>query len=331
MVFSQKSPQREKRVKVDKPKRKNLSRPGGLSVLLRDHRRVAIDSINRLFSTAAASSLTWTMIAIAIALPLFLFLVLQNLQQFGSNIDKATQISIYMELDTSETELLAVQNSLNSHPTILSTEVISQSQALEEFQILSGFGDVLSGLNENPLPAVIVVTPGTEILGQVRILIEELAYINKVDSVQYDLEWLQRLYGILNIAQRLTLMLGVMLAFGVALVVGNTVRLGIENRRDEIVVVKLVGGTNSFVARPFLYTGLWYGSGGGLLAAVLVFLAQFVMEGPVSQVASLYNGEFSLIRLSFSDIFNVLLLSGFLGWFGAWLSVLRHLKAIKPR
>ena len=171
MVFSQKSPQREKRVKVDKPKRKNLSRPGGLSVLLRDHRRVAIDSINRLFSTAAASSLTWTMIAIAIALPLFLFLVLQNLQQFGSNIDKATQISIYMELDTSETELLAVQNSLNSHPTILSTEVISQSQALEEFQILSGFGDVLSGLNENPLPAVIVVTPGTEILGQVRILI----------------------------------------------------------------------------------------------------------------------------------------------------------------
>ncbi|MBN4075134.1 ABC transporter permease [Gammaproteobacteria bacterium AH-315-E17] len=331
MAASRNAAPRKKPAKADKPKRQKHTKPGGLSMLLRNHQQVAVDSLDRLFSAAAASALTWAMIAIAIALPLFLFLVLQNLQQFGSNIDEATQVSLYMELDTSEAELLTVQNALNSHPTISSTEVISQSQALEEFQALSGFGDVLSGLNENPLPAVIVITPNTEILDQVRSLVEELATIDKVDSVQYDLDWLQRLYEILNLAQRLTLMLGGLLAFGVALVVGNTVRLAIENRRDEIVVVKLVGGTNAYVARPFLYTGLWYGVGGGLLATVLVLLAQLVMQGPVSQLAGLYNGEFVLIKLSLSNIFNVLFLSGFLGWFGAWLSVLRHLKAIEPR
>lgn len=331
MAVSSQTKKRNKPQKVDKPKRKKQSNSGGLSGFFRNHQQVAVDSLDRLFSTAAASALTWAMIAIAIALPLFLFLVLQNLQQFGSNIDEATQISIYMELDTSDAELLAVQNSLNSHPTISATEAISPSQALDEFQVLSGFGDVLSGLNENPLPAVFVVTPSTESVGQVRALVDELATFNKVDTVQYDLDWLQRLYEILDLAQRLTLMLGILLAFGVALVVGNTVRLAIENRRDEIVVVKLVGATNSYVARPFLYTGFWYGVGGGILAVAVVLCAQFLMQSPVSQLTGLYDGEFTLIRLSLNDVFNVLLLSGFLGWFGAWLSVLRHLKAIEPR
>jgi cell division transport system permease protein len=334
MATSQKTSLRKKPEKVSKSARPKQQKPikrGGLAVLLRNHQQVAVDSLDRLFSTAASSLLTWAMIAIAIALPLFLFLVLQNLQQFGRNVDDATQISVYMELDASEAEILTVQNTLDSHPAISSIQFISQNQALEEFQALSDFGDALLGLDENPLPAVIVLTPNTEDLDQIRNLAEELEQISKVDVVQYDLDWLQRLYEILDLAQRLTFMLGVLLAVGVALVVGNTVRLAIENRRDEIVVVKLVGGTNSFVARPFLYTGLWYGVGGGLLASVLVLLAQFVMQGPVSQLAGLYNGEFVLIRLVLNEFFNVLLLGGFLGWFGAWLSVLRHLKAIEPR
>ncbi len=332
MAAPKKASKLKKPVQTEKPKhQKSLRSSNRVSALLRSHQLVAVDSLDRLFATAAASALTWTMIAIAIALPLFLFIVLQNLQQFGSNIDETTQISIYMELDSSDAELLAAQTALNSHPAISGSEIISQAQALEEFQALSGFGDALSGLNENPLPAVIVVTPNTDVIEQLRALVSELADLDNVDSVQYDLDWLQRLYGILNLAQRLIIMLGVLLAFGVALVVGNTVRLAIENRRDEIVVVKLVGGTDSFVARPFLYTGLWYGVGGGILATVLVLLAQFFMQGPVSQLADLYNGEFSLIRLSLNDIFNVILLGGFLGWFGAWLSVLRHLKAIEPR
>ncbi len=292
MSASQKACKIKKPARIDKPKRQKPARPGSFSALLRNHQRVAVDSLDRLFSTAAASTLTWAMIAIAIALPLFLFIVLQNLQQFGSNIDETTQISIFMELDSSDADLLAAQTILTSHPAISDTVIISQAQALEEFQALSGFGNALNGLNENPLPAVIVVTPNTEIVEQLRALVSELANLEKVDSVQYDLDWLQRLYGILNLAQRLIIMLGVLLAFGVALVVGNTVRLAIESRREEIVVVKLVGGTDSFVARPFLYTGLWYGVGGGILASFLVLLAQFFMQGPVSQLSELYNGEF---------------------------------------
>lgn len=331
MAATKKEPRRKKALKAEQPKRQSKPKSGGLSVLLRNHQQVAVDSLDRLFSTAASSLLTWAMIAIAIALPLFLFLVLQNLQQFGRNVDEATQISVYMELEASDAEIIAVENTLNNHPAVLSTQVISQNQALEEFQSLSGFGNALLGLDENPLPAVIVLTPNTDDLNQIRRLVLELEQISRVDDVQYDLDWLQRLNEILSLAQRLTLMLGVLLAFGVALVVGNTVRLAIENRRDEIVVVKLVGGTNSYVARPFLYTGLWYGVGGALLASILVLLAQFVMQGPVSQLAGLYDGEFNLIKLGLSEIFNVLLLGGFLGWFGAWLSVLRHLKAIEPR
>ena len=148
--------------------------------------------------------------------------------------------------------------------------------------------------------------------------------------MQFDLDWLQRLYGILNLAQRLTYMIGLLLALGVALVVGNTIKLAIENRRDEIVVVKLVGGTDAYVSRPFLYTGLWYGAGGGLIACVLILLAQLILQGPVSRLAGLYEGEFALVGLGISGFFMVLLLSAMLGWFGAWLSVLRHLRAIEP-
>tara|TARA_R110000824_G_scaffold336_6_gene2081 strand:+ start:1814 stop:2824 length:1011 start_codon:yes stop_codon:yes gene_type:complete len=336
MAISQRNSQRNKpanRKKTEKKEqpRRSISKPGGLSVLFRNHQQVAVDSLDRLFATAAASTLTWVMIAIAIALPLFLFLLLQNLQQFGNNIDEAAQISLFMELDASEAELLNVQNALNSHSGIAATELISTDQALLEFQNLSGFGDALSGLDENPLPAVIVLSPVSESLAEIRTLVAEVAELDGVDYVQFDLDWLQRMYGILNLAQRLTITLGILLALGVALVVGNTVRLAIENRRAEIVVVKLVGGTDSYVARPFLYTGLWYGVGGGLIASVLVLLAQFVMQGPVSNLAGLYDGDFALIGLSLSEISLVLLGSGFLGWFGAWLSVLRHLRAIEPR
>ncbi len=328
MAASRKPTVRKKPVKSDKPRQKKT---GGISNLLRNHQQVAVDSLDRLLASAGTSALTWVMIAIAIALPLFLVLVLQNLQQFGSNIEEATQISIYMELGSSDAELRSLQNNLNGNPAISETMAINPTQALDEFRALSGFGDVLNGLSENPLPPVIAVTPATESLDQIRALVDELVNMPNVDTVQYDLEWLQRLYQLLNLAQRLTLMLGVLLAVGVALVVGNTVRLAIENRRDEIVVVKLVGGTNAYVARPFLYTGLWYGVGGGLLAVMVVLLAQLIMRGPVSQLAGLYGGEFELSSLSLGDVSNVLLLSGFLGWLGAWLSVLRHLHAIEPK
>ncbi len=214
---------------------------------------------------------------------------------------------------------------------ILSVSLITAEAALQEFQQESGFGNILEGLDENPLPSVLVVTPVSQQLEEIQVLLSALQSYSGVETVLFDLAWLQRLSGILSLAQRLTMMLGGLLGIGVALVVGNTIRLAIENRRAEIVVVKLVGGTDAYVARPFLYTGLWYGVGGGLIASVLVWIAQFMLAGPVARLSGLYEGEFELIGLGISGFFLVLAGSALLGWFGAWLSVLRHLRAIEPR
>ncbi len=302
-----------------------------VSSLFRNHQQVAVDSLDRLLGTLTSSLMTWAMIAIALALPLSLLLFLQNLQQFGSDLDEAGQISVFLDITISPERIATIQRELDQRTEILSTQLITADNALLEFRESSGFGDILDGLDENPLPAVLIVTPLSQQVSEIRTLISSLQDYEGVDSVQFDLEWLQRLYEILNLAQRLTYMLGVLLGVGVALVVGNTVRLAIENRRDEIVVVKLVGGTDAYVARPFLYTGLWYGIGGGLIACMLVLIAQLLLRGPLARLSGLYEGGFEFIGLGIDSFFWVLLISGLLGWLGAWLSVLRHLRTIEPR
>jgi len=301
-----------------------------ISNSFRNHQQVAVDSLDRLLASISGTLMIWIMIAIAMALPLFLLLFLQNLQQFGSDLDEASQISVFMNTTTEMPRLEQLRDELLGRSEIQNVEIISAETALQEFQASSGFGDILSGLDENPLPPVLLVTPLAQDAAVLQPLLASLQDYPEVDEVQFDLDWLQRLHGILNLAQRLTYMIGLLLALGVALVVGNTIKLAIENRRDEIVVVKLVGGTDAYVSRPFLYTGLWYGAGGGLIACVLILLAQLILQGPVSRLAGLYEGEFALVGLGISGFFMVLLLSAMLGWFGAWLSVLRHLRAIEP-
>ncbi len=301
-----------------------------ISNSFRNHQQVAVDSLDRLLASISGTLMIWIMIAIAMALPLFLLLFLQNLQQFGSDLDEASQISVFMNTTTEMPRLEQLRDEMLGRSEIQDVEIITAETALQEFQASSGFGDILSGLDENPLPPVLLVTPLAQDAAVLQPLLASLQDYPEVDEVQFDLDWLQRLYGILNLAQRLTYMIGLLLALGVALVVGNTIKLAIENRRDEIVVVKLVGGTDAYVSRPFLYTGLWYGAGGGLIACVLILLAQLILQGPVSRLAGLYEGEFALIGLGISGFFMVLLLSAMLGWFGAWLSVLRHLRAIEP-
>src|SRR5690606_29604436 len=162
-------------------------------------------------------------------------------------------------------------------------------------------------------------------------LARDLGALPGVDHAQLDLQWLQRLQAVIDLARRLTLGLAALLCVGVVLATGNTVRLIIENRRAEILVVKLVGGTDAYVARPFLYAGLWYGVGGGLIAGALVATGLWGLQGPVTRLAGLYGSDFSLSGLPPSGFLLLALGGGLLGWFGAWLSVLRHLRLIEPR
>lgn len=232
--------------------------------------------------------------------------------------------------DLAESDLQAVGERIQAYPGVASVSLITADQALAEFQEASGFGNALEGLDDNPLPAVIVVNPTDESAETVQQLAMTLDAMPEVAMAQVDLEWLQRMYGIVGLARRFTMGLALLLALGVVLAIGNTVRLAIENRRDEILVVKLVGGTDAYVSRPFLYTGIWFGVGGGVIAAVLALLAFLFLSGPFGRLMALYDSDFALSGLTMSDLLLLLIVTGGLGLAGAWVSVLRHLRRIEP-
>lgn len=295
------------------------------------HQETAVDSLLRLLLDPLASLLTWAVIAIALALPLTLILFLQNLQQVGAGLNQVGNISLFMVNDITTEVLDDTMRTLSERADVAEARLITAEQALQEFQQNSGFGETLQGLDTNPLPAVIVVSPIVTSQAAIETLHRELSADPGVEYAQLDLAWLQRLNAIVEVASRLVLLLALMLGAGVILVTGNTVRLAIENRRAEIVVIKLVGGTDAYVSRPFLYTGFWYGAGGGLLAVLLISLIMLGLQGPVSRLVGVYDSNFNLQGLGISNGFLVFLIAGFLGWLGAWISTRRHIRAIEPR
>jgi len=295
------------------------------------HQATAVDSLLRLLNEPVGSVLTATVIGIALALPLCVFLLLQNLQQLGAGLQSDSSISLYLDNSLAAPELEALVAELGERDDIEALRLITPEEALAEFEDESGFADVLEGLDDNPLPPVLLVTPDASTAGEVTALRDFLAEQPGVSEAQIDLEWLQRLNAVVSFSLRLTYLLALLLGLGVLLVIGNTVRMSIENRRAEIVVVKLVGGTDAWVARPFLYTGFWYGIAGGIVALALVGFSLMVLSGPVARLISAYESDFDVIGLGISQGFLVLILAAALGWAGAWLSVLRHLRAIEPR
>lgn len=295
------------------------------------HQATAVDSLLRLLNEPVGSVLTATVIGIALALPLCVFLLLQNLQQLGAGLQSDSSISLYLDNSLAAPELEALVAELGERDDIEALRLITPEEALAEFEDESGFADVLEGLDDNPLPPVLLVTPDASTAGEVTALRDFLAEQPGVSEAQIDLEWLQRLNALVSFSLRLTYLLALLLGLGVLLVIGNTVRMSIENRRAEIVVVKLVGGTDAWVARPFLYTGFWYGMAGGIVALALVGFSLMVLSGPVARLISAYESDFDVIGLGISQGFLVLILAAALGWAGAWLSVLRHLRAIEPR
>ena len=297
------------------------------------HRLVAKDSFKRLLAAPVSSVMTWLVIGIALALPGGFFVALSNIEAVSRGWDGAAQISLYMHKIVQEQDGRALARKLEARVDITEVVFISPTQALEEFQHLSGYGEVLQHLDTNPLPAVLVVRPveksGTaESTNQLYL---ELKALPQVEQAVIDMEWVQRLYTMMALGKRMTLALAAILSLGVLLVIGNTIRLAIESRRDEIVIVKLVGGTDAFVRRPFLYTGLWYGLGGGLVAWLIISIGLLWLSGPVAALAGLYQSDFGLQGLGFGDTLLLWLSASLLGLMGAWLAVGRHLGAIEPR
>jgi len=300
---------------------------------LHHHRRVARDSLLRLLRTPWASLMTWAVIAIALALPATLFLMLANVEQLSQNWSSSPRITLYLDLRVETAEAHRLQEAIRKKAQVESVTYISPEQALEEFKAFSGLAEAIEYLDQNPLPPVLIVTPATNLMSaaQVEALQRELAAQPGVARAQLDMDWVKRLYSLMELVSRAVLALGGLLAAAVLLVIGNTIRLAIESRREEIVVIKLVGGTDGFVRRPFLYTGLWYGLGGGILAWLLVFFWLLWLSGPVQELTRLYALDFQLAGLGVESTLTLLGTSMLLGWCGAWLAVRRHLDEIEPQ
>ena len=296
------------------------------------HSTTAIDSLLRLLRTPLQSLMTWLVVAIAVALPAVLYIALTNIQNIGYSWQDSSQISVFLNKQVSDSQAEELRRRWANRADIAQVTYVSPATALEEFKTASGLGDVVDSLDENPLPGVLLVQPG--LAGSTPAGLEALEQVLRQDplvtDVRIDMQWVQRLHQFMAVAQRVVMALAGLLALGVILVIGNTIRLAIENRRDEILVVKLVGGTNAYVRRPFLYTGLWYGLGGGLLALILLAIGLGWLAGPVAHLADLYQSSFRLQGLGFIHSLQLVLLAGITGLLGAWIAVGRHLSHIEP-
>lgn len=305
---------------------------GRYDAWLRHHRQSSADSLIRILDNPVSSILTWLVIGIALALPVSLDVALDNAGRVSSTWDSPAQLSLFLVDGTSQVAATALTEELSNNPQLARVQFVSREDALAEFTRVSGFADILENLEENPLPHVVLVEPLDSLNpDEVTALRDEFEALALVAEATLDMAWLQRLNSLLELSRRSVLALGGFLIFGVVLILGNTIRLAIESRRDEIVIVKLVGGSNAFVRRPFLYTGLWYGVGGGVFAALLVSAGLWFLSAPVEQLAALYGSDFSLRGPGLIGSLNLVLVGGVLGLTGAWLAVSRHLGAIEPR
>lgn len=300
---------------------------------LRNHREVALGSLQRLLADPIATLMTVAVMAIALTLPMVLYVGLQNMQALSEEWRGGSQLSLFLDAELSESAGRDLAAQLAQNTQVASSLYLSKAEALEEFKRYSGLGDAVALLAHNPLPAVILLQPTADYqqAQQMHQLAEQLGAVDGVSDVVLDLEWVARLQALLGFAERALVLLAGLLALGVLLVVGNTIRLEIENRRDEIVVVKLVGGTDAFVRRPLLYSGFWYGIGAGGLAWGLIQLLLLYLASALATLIGLYPGDYALIGLDLVSSLVLLVMSGLLGTAGAWLAVVRHLAAVEPR
>lgn len=311
---------------------RKLTLQNRLSSWLTHHQLVAVETLLKLLAKPTASLLTWMVIAIALTLPGALWMTMDNLQQLSGNFQSSGRITLYLTETASIQEGKLLAQRINTLPNVQDTHYISAETALEEFSASSGLSEALIMLSSNPLPATILVEPPLGLAQeQVATLIQQLKRYQLVEETQLDLVWLERLQAILVLGERMVVVLGGLLSLAILLVVGNTIRLSIAARAHEIRVIKLVGGTNAYIRRPFLYTGIWFGMVGGLLAWLFLIGLWLVLNGPVSQLASLYGTGFGLRPVS-ATAASLLIIAGMaLGWLGAWLSVSRHLDEIEPK
>lgn len=296
------------------------------------HVSTAIAALGRLARHPFASLMTILVIAVTLALPSAMHLLIKNAQSVSATWDSALDFSIYLQADTSINDARRLADLIQQRADVEQVTLISSDEALAEFRDQSGFGEALDHLTVNPLPHTLVVRPGSAATAvMISLLHEELGNLPEADIVQVDTEWVRRFHAILDILQRSIAIGAALLGAAIIVIIGNTIRLDIQNRHEEIEVTKLIGASDAFVRRPFLYSGLWYGLGGGLFALALVRYGLYAIEAPVTRLAGLYNSPFSILALDLTESLLIVCAGVTLGLAGSWVAAARHMRRIEPR
>lgn len=311
--------------------RRRSVEPAALSGFLDQHRRSALHSIRDLLRNPTATIMTLLVIGITLALPVSLLSLLQLSHSVAGSQPDIPSLSMFLKTGITDEEALKLSVTLEQKTGVERVELLTSADAMQEFRQYSGFGSALDALQENPLPHVLLLQLDSGIeRSPLDALIGELRAMPETDSIDYDQGWIERLQAISLALRRAIEAIGLGLALAVMLIIGNTIRLEILNRKDEIEVSRLVGGSNAFIRRPFLYTGLAYGFFGALLAWMLVSLLLIIVSGPLGRLAELYGASVSMAFFGVQALVILLPVGILLGLAGAWLAVSRHLSSIKP-
>lgn len=287
-----------------------------------------VSSLGRLLQRPVATGLTIGVMAVAIALPLGLALALGNLERFSGSVSESREIGVFLKPDVADGRPEALAGELRARPDVAGVTVRTPEEGLEEFRAMSDLAGALDVLEHNPLPHVLVVQPAADDDGNA--LAEALRALPEADVVQHDAAWRQRLSAWLAFGERVVQVVAVLLGLGVLLVVGNTVRLDIGARSEEIAVLQHLGATDGFVRRPFLYLGAWYGLAAGLLALALLLAAGLLLQGRLSALVASYGSEFALSGPGWRGTLALLAGAATMGWLGAWLATGHHLRRTRP-
>lgn len=304
-----------------------IARPRSrLGIWLDQHLYSFVSSLGRVLRRPWATLLTIGVMAVALALPLGLWVALGNLQHFAGNVEQSREIDVFLKPDVAAARATALAAELRGRADVAQVELRTPEEGLEEFRRTSGLGEALDALEDNPLPSLLIVTPRDE---DAR-LVNALRGLPETDQVQHDAVWRQRLTGWLGFGERLAWVLAVLFGLGALLVVGNTVRLDIQSRREEIGVLQLLGASDGFIRRPFIYLGAWYGLAAGALALGLLSAAATALREPLAALSASYGSNFALSGLSLWSAAGVLLGATVIGWLGAWLVTGHFLRQTRP-
>ena len=279
------------------------------------------DSVRQLARRPFGSALTIVVMGLALALPLAFYLLLVNVQHIATALGDSQSVNVFLKTDVGAGGAQKFAAALRARADVGTVMLRTPQQGLSELAALQGFGDAIKSLPDNPLPYLLLVEPraGSN-RAQVETLVAAIRALPGVDLVQDNGQWRARLDALIAVGQRVTLLLAVLLSAAAVLVIGNTVRLDIRSRANEIVVQQLIGASAAFVRRPYLYEGAWYGLAAGLVAVLLVLLLEAVLAAPVRELVASYTGRLHFGGLSWATLGIGWAIALVLGWLGALIA-----------